>query len=107
VRVIDLIAGLLPGLFKKVAEGDKGNPITKLYWFLAGKKTVTALIIAILYGVAQVALHTFGQCAPECASPEALKQFASFIAYVPEVVATLIVIGLYDKAVRLDPPKKN
>lgn len=107
MRMIRLIAGLLPNFVKGVAEGKYGEGSKKVYWALAEKKTISALIIVLLYGVAQVALNVFSQCVPECTTQAAVDQWAAMIAYVPEVVAFLIAVGLYDKAIRLDPPKKD
>ena len=104
--ILRLISGLLPNFVKTLAEGGYGEGPKKIYWALVEKKTIVAFIIAILYGVAQVALNVFGQCVPECATAESVAQFESLILYVPEIVATLIAVGLYDKAVRLDPPKR-
>jgi hypothetical protein len=104
--ILRLISGLLPNFVKGVGEGKYGEGVKAAYWAVADKKTVIALMIAMAYGVAQVVFSVMGQCVPECASAEALEQWASMIAYVPELVGVLIAVGLYDKAVRLDPPKK-
>jgi len=105
--MIRLITGLLPNFFKGVAEGAYGEGPKAAYWALAEKKTLIALVIVVLYGMAKVALHTFGQCVPECATQAAVDQWAAMITYVPEIVGVLIAVGLYDKAIRLDPPKKD
>lgn len=107
MRILSMISGLLPNFVKGVAEGQYGEPLKKFYWMLAEKKTVTALVIVMLYGIAKVVLFTFAQCVPECATAESVAQMESFLAYVPELVGVLIAVGLYDKAVRLDPPKKD
>jgi len=106
MRMLRLISGLLPNFVKGVAEGQYGEPLKKAYWVLAEKKTVTALIIVLLYGVAQVVLTVFSQCVPECATQASVDQWAAMVKYVPELVAVLIGVGLYDKAIRLEPPKK-
>lgn len=43
---------LLPGVFKAAAEGSFGEPVRKLYWFLAGKKTILgAVFVGVGYGL--------------------------------------------------------
>lgn len=105
--MLNWITSFLPNLVKQIAEGDKNAPLTKAYWWLAGKKTITALAIAFLYGVAQVVLHVLSQCAPACANPEDLVTFEGWLKAVPTVVGVLVGVGLFDKAVRLDAPKKQ
>lgn len=107
MKLINLLLGFLPNFVKGVAEGQYGEPLKKVYWALAEKKTLIALIIALLYGIAKAVSFTFGQCVPECATAESVAQFNAFLAYVPDVVGVLIAVGLYDKAVRLEPPKKD
>lgn len=102
-----MISGILANLVKDIAEGKYGEGPKKLYWSLAGKKTWIAMGIAALYGVGQVAVSVLAACVPECGSPEALLQLEGILKWVPEVVAVLIAIGIYDGAVRLDPPKKD
>lgn len=107
MRILSLITGLLPNFFKGIAEGQFGEVAKKVYWALAGKKTLTALIMVILYGVANVALNVFGQCVPECATQAAVDQWAVMLTYVPEIVSVAIAIGLYDSAIRLEPPTER
>lgn len=107
MKILSLISGLLPNFVKGVAEGQYGEGLKKVYWALSEKKTVTALIITMLYGIAKVVLYTFAQCVPECATAESVAQMEAFLTYVPELVGVLIAVGLFDKAVRLDPPKKD
>lgn len=107
MKILSLVAGLLPNFVKGVAEGKYGEAPKKVYWALSEKKTVTALVITMLYGIAKVALYTFAQCVPECATAESVAQMEAFLAYVPELVGVLVAVGLFDKAVRLEPPKKD
>jgi len=101
-----MLSGILAGVVKDAAQGKYGEGMKTLYWSLAGKKTVIALGIAALYGVGEVAVGILAQCVPECGSAEAVNQLSNILAYVPEVVGVLIAIGLFDAAVRIEPPKK-
>ena len=104
---LSMISGVLANFVKGLAEGDPNNLATKIYWKLAGKKTLIAIGIAGLYGVGQLAVTLLSACVPECGSPEALAQLEGILQWVPKVVLLLTGVGLYDAAVRLEPPKKK
>jgi hypothetical protein len=104
---LKLLSGLLPQFVKDVADGKHGEPAKSFYWALAGKKTVIALVIAALYGMAQVSVNVLGQCVPECGSAESLAQIEGILAYVPNIVTFLVAVGIFDAAVRIEPPKKS
>lgn len=36
---------IIPTLFKAIAEGQFGEPIKKIYWWMAGKKTASGAIL--------------------------------------------------------------
>lgn len=101
-----ILSSLLAQVVKDVAEGKYGEGPKGLYWSLAGKKTIIALAIAAFYGMAHVALNVFGQCVPECATAESVAQMESWLSYVPTLVGFLVAVGLFDAAVRIEPPKK-
>jgi putative copper export protein len=101
-----MLSSLLAVFVKDVAEGKHGETLERLYWKAAGKKTLIAIALAAAYGFAEVVLHIFQSCAPECATPEAIEVFARWISWGPHLVAFLVAVGLYDGAVRLEAPKR-
>lgn len=86
---------LLPLFIKKLAEGDFGQPLARLYWFLAGKKLYISVAIGLL-GVSFDYLFGAGLCDP-CGS------YKNDLLVIAGILAT---IGLYDGAVRSNSPKK-
>ena len=51
-----LASKILPGLLKSWAEGGLGEPAKKVYWWLAGYKTITgAILIAAGTGLEAIA----------------------------------------------------
>lgn len=89
------MTGLLPLLVKKLAEGDFGQGLANIYWFLAGKK----LYISIAIGLIALGLdYLFGLGV--CDSCGGYKELTLKIAGI------LAVIGLYDGAIRADKPEK-
>lgn len=101
-----MLSSILGTLVKDVAEGKYGEGVKTFYWKLAGKKTIIALGIAALYAMGLAAVSVLTQCVPECGSAEAVAQLSTYVGYLPTLVAILIPLGLFDAAVRLDPPKK-
>ena len=87
---------LLPLLIKKVAEGDFGEAPAKIYWFLAGKKLYISIGILIAGYVLDV-LFSKGLCESCGGYKGELITFAAILA----------TIGLYDGALRSDPPQEN
>jgi len=79
------------GIVRDIAEGKKGERAKAIYWWLAGKKTLSAAILAILFG----ALYAF--------QPDAAERLAQPAA---TVIGMLVAWGLIDKTWRnADPPK--
>lgn len=103
---VKMVSSILAKIVKDIAEGKYGQKPKDWYWWAAGKKTLIALGIAAFYGVAQVGLSIFAQCVPECGSQQAVDQLAGAVAWIPRIVTVLIAVGLFDAAVRLEPPKK-
>ena len=85
---------ILARIIRGVAEGKYGAAAKKVYWFLAGKKTITGIVCAAAYA-GLLAAQATGTCA-ECG------KYAETLAYV---AGFLVTVGLFDAAVRLDPPK--
>lgn len=81
---------------KAIAEGKCGKVPASIYWKLAGWKTPIALGLGILSASLKF-LENQGACT-ECALySEQLFAFAALLA----------TIGLYDSAIRLEPPKQK
>jgi len=104
---MSMVSGLLAGFVKDLGNGKFGEGPKKIYWSLAGKKTWISLGLAATYGVVQLAVSLLATCVPECASPENLVQLQGVGEWILRAVTVLIPIGLYDAAVRIDPPKKD
>lgn len=104
---MSMVSGLLAGFVKDLGNGRFGEGPKKLYWKLAGKKTWISLGLAATYGIIQLAGTLLATCVPECATPENLVQLTAIGDWIFRAVAVLIPIGLYDAAVRVDPPKKD
>ena len=101
-----LVSSFLASFVKDVAEGKHGESLKAIYWKLEGKKTMTAVVIAFMYGIAQLGLTAVSACVPECATAESVTQMEAWLAYVPTAITFLIAVGLFDAAVRIEPPKK-
>lgn len=103
------LSTILGSMLRGVAEGDKNNPMTKLYWKLEGKKTWIAVGVAALYLlVGQVLIPVFTGCGPNCgATPEMLALLAQYNGYLFDLSVVLAGVGLFDANLRLDPPKKQ
>jgi hypothetical protein len=82
-------------LIKAVAEGRFGKPIARVYWFLAGKKTVLGIVAGTAYTGLRLA-HEINGCL-SCGDWAHMLAVAS---------VTLVSVGLLDAAVREDPPQK-
>lgn len=63
-----LVSKILPGLLKSWAEGGLGEPAKKVYWWLAGYKTITgAIFIALGTGLEALAASYPAETFPEWA----------------------------------------
>lgn len=71
---------------RDIAEGKMGETLKKVYWFLAGKKRLTGLLLAFIAG----GLHATGHGT----------------IWLDLLSAALIQVGLLDVAWRAEPPKK-
>lgn len=80
---------------KMLAEGKFGEGPAKAYWWLAGKKTHIALALAAVYGVLYGAGEK-GLCQP-C---------GEWAGWVVGLSGVLVTVGLFDAAVRIEPPRK-
>lgn len=103
-----LLSSLLAELVKSIAEGDKNAPLTKIYWWLAGKKTWLSIGLFALYAfLSKVLIPVFTQCGDPCgATPEMMTTLQSYIDWIPRIAETLLAFGLFDAAVRIEPPKQ-
>lgn len=84
----------IPKLIKAVAEGKFGEPAKKVYWQVAGYKTWITGAVALAAFVLQY-LSEQGLCA-DC---------STYYNVLYQVAAVLLAVGLFDGAVRIDPPK--
>lgn len=80
---------LLGGILREAAEGKRGPALQKAYLALAGWKTYTGLILAVLLGALMTYEPILG---------------AKVTAYIGPWVGILISAGLLDKAWRSDRP---
>lgn len=87
------MGAILATLVKKLAEGDFGQAPARAYWWLAGKKTWTAVALASIAGGLFMA-NANGLCDP-------CHGYAMGIITAAGVLAS---IGLFDAAVRITPP---
>lgn len=88
------MGAILARLVKKVAEGDFGATPAKVYWWLAGKKTWTALVLATVAGGLFLASQ-LGLCGP-------CYDYGTYIASASVVLGSW---GLFDGAVRIQAPE--
>jgi len=87
---------LIANLIRKVAEGDFGKRAAVAYWWLAGKKTWSGLVVgAAYYGLTRAA--EAGLCY-DC---------ASWAGYLLSASLFLVGVGLVDAGVRARPPYKE
>jgi hypothetical protein len=89
------VSKILALLVSKLAEGDFGTTASKVYWKLAGLKTYTAIAFGAV-GYALTRASDAGICEPCGELAAGLMTFAGF----------LLTIGLYDGAIRSQPPTK-
>lgn len=80
---------------KMLAEGRFGKGPAAAYWWLAGKKTWIAVALAGIYGVLYEASGR-GLCQP-C---------AEWSDWILNASGVLVAVGLFDAAVRIEPPRK-
>jgi hypothetical protein len=90
-----VVLKILPLFVKGIAEGKYGPRAQATYWWLAGRKTLIAAGLAAAAGAAW-ALESAGVC-PDC---------GGYAEWVISAAGVLGAIGLYDQAVRIEPPKK-
>jgi hypothetical protein len=89
------VSGIPAKLVKAVAEGQFGMPLSRLYWFLAGKKTIVGLALGAAYA-GLVYLRDSGQCVP-------CFQLSDYTFYA---FTGLVAVGLADGSLREKPPQK-
>jgi hypothetical protein len=90
-----VMSALLATLVKKLAEGDFGPGPAKAYWWMAGKKTWTALAMAAVAGALFLAAQ-LGKC-------DACWEYGIWVASASTILSS---IGLFDGAVRIEAPAK-
>lgn len=91
---------MLARIVSAVAEGKMGATAKRAYWAAAGKKTWIAAVLALLWGVLELAQRPGGVCelgALPC---------TQWAAWIGTAAAALAAIGLYDGALRAQPPTK-
>jgi hypothetical protein len=89
------MGAILAKLVKAVAEGRFGRWPARVYWYLAGKKTITGLVLGTAY-VGLTLASEAGICS-ECSG------WAQRLAVVS---VALVAAGLLDRALREDPPHR-
>jgi hypothetical protein len=97
------MSAILASVVKMIAEGRFpvfGPRLKVLYWWLAGKKTWTSA------GLYTAWLTLYGLCKGESLPPEIVALGCQWEGYVLSAANVLLAIGLFDAAVRLEPPKK-
>lgn len=83
----------VPSAVNAIAEGKFGEGPKKVYWFLAGKKTwITVVVAGAAEGLSSIP-------AEQCADCSTYGEYAWIAA------GFLLVIGLWDGAIRAVPPK--
>jgi hypothetical protein len=90
---------LLALLVRKIAEGDFGEPLKRVYWWLAGKKTY----IGMAFG-ASWAMLAWAQDVGVCTMRG--WDCAGWSTTLASVAAFLVLVGLWDGALRSQPPNK-
>lgn len=92
-----LVRKVLLGQIRKVAEGGYGKVPQKIYWWMAGKKTYTGVILLGAVYILQRAVAD-GVCDSTC------TDIANTI--LGPVGLVLVGAGLLDDAWRDEPPKE-
>jgi hypothetical protein len=90
---------VLAYVVKQIAEGAYGGRLKAAYWWLAGKKTKLSI------GCYGVWLVLWSACRSQL-PPELVHVACQWEVYVFGAANTMLAIGLFDAAVRLEPPKK-
>lgn len=93
------MSGILAYAVKAIAEGKFGELPKKLYWFLAGKKTV----IGSIFGAAW-ALLAWGSSSGTCGGYG--WDCDGWANTLGGIAAFLLAAGLYDGALRTKAPNK-
>lgn len=82
----------VPTAVTQIAEGKFGEGPKKVYWWLAGKKTWITVIVA---GAAEIMSNIPAEQCEGC---------AEWAAYTWTAAGILLVVGLWDGAIRAIPP---
>lgn len=99
--LLDLLRGkkfseTLVKVIKGVAEGKFGEKPKTIYWALEGYKTLIAFVLAVATFALEYAVNAG-------LWPEA----AVAVPVLYSIAALLAAVGLYDGAVRTEPPNKE
>ncbi len=99
-----LLSSFLPGIVKGVGDGQYGEGVQKVYWWFAGKKTwisigLFAAYTFVTYVLVPVLLMS------GVAQPETVPALQAWVSWIPPAVPFLIGIGVFDAAVRIEPPQ--
>ena len=92
---------ILVTLLTKAAEGDFGPGVAKVYWALAGRKTLIGAALAFAAGAIQAGISS-GMCsqfALDCGGWELIVRDATAYA-----AAFFLLVGQVDGAARARPP---
>ena len=87
---------ILVKLVKGVAEGKFGEKAKKVYWAVEGVKTPISIVLAVLVSALEL-----------CVQNGLFTEAAPAIPVLYSIAGFLLAVGLYDGAVRAEPPSKE
>lgn len=106
--MLSKLSSVLAILVKTVADGEQTNPLTKVYWWLAGKKTWISIGMYAIWLIITGLLVPFFTTCTVCGDTTALiTQLTYWSGWLADLATLLLGFGLFDAAVRLEPPKKK
>lgn len=101
-----LLSSFLPGIVKNLGDGQYGAGPQKVYWWLAGKKTWISIGIGAVWAFGHtVVVPALVAC--QCAADGTIPSIEGALGWVASVVPWLILMGIVDAGIRLEPPKKG
>lgn len=96
LKRFDIISKVLPTLFKNAAEGRMGPQLRAVYWWLAGKKTVTGAVLMAVGAGLETLIPSF----PEWTWLLPVSQWVYWLG------GALAAVGLVDGGTRSPWPVK-